>query len=193
MKTISSLLKALVKTLLVIVILIPIFLLGRYSAFVEIPELLPTLTPVVSPQASPTSKTIQVAPEPQPAPQKIIWGGPELWESVNKRRVELGVNPLKQKGEFCTIASIRLNEILELGKLDAHEGFSSLPERRPDLRWIFEKYTVAEYLISGATTPEEAVSQWEHTLGHRSLLAGGEYVWGCIYASNGFAVAIAAF
>lgn len=193
MKTIFSLLKTLAKTLLVIVILVFIFQLGRYSALVETPELLPTLAPVVSPQASPTAKTTQVVPAPQSVPQRITWGGPELWEAVNKRRVELGVNPLKQKGEFCTIASIRLNEILELGKLDAHEGFSSLPNRRPDLRWIFEQYNVAEYLISGATTPEEAVSQWEHTLGHRSLLAGGEYVWGCVYASHGFAVAIAAF
>jgi hypothetical protein len=124
----------------------------------------------------------------------ITWGGPELWEAVNKRRVEFGVNPLQTRGELCTIASIRLNELLELGKLDGHEGFSNLRERRPDLEWIFEKYAViAEFLASGGTSAQETVSMWEGTLGHKKILDGGEYVWGCIYAQNSFAVAIAAY
>ncbi len=122
------------------------------------------------------------------------WGGPELWSAVNKRRREFGVNPLTQRDELCTIASIRLNELLELGKLDGHEGFSNMEERRPDLKWIFEKYsTIAEFLAMGGKTPEETVSLWENTLGHKKLLTGGEYVWGCIYAQNTFAVAIVAF
>lgn len=121
------------------------------------------------------------------------WGGPELWEAVNARRKEFGVNTLASQAEICTVASIRLNELLELGKLDGHEGFSSLPERRSDLTWIYEKYTLSEFLLSGAKTPQEAVSLWENTLGHKKLLTGGEYVWGCIYAQAGFAVAITAY
>jgi hypothetical protein len=143
-----------------------------------------------------------IIPSPTPVPtpiettmpvKKYDWSGPDLWEAVNKRRVDLGVNPLKQKDELCTIASIRLNEILALGKLDGHEGFSSLPERRPDLKWIFEKYVIAEFLISGAESAQEAVSLWENTLGHKKLVSGGEYVWGCTYAQNSFGVAIAAY
>jgi len=121
------------------------------------------------------------------------FGGPELWEAVNKRRTELGVNPLSSRSELCTIASIRLNELLEIGSLDAHEGFSNMPERREDLRWIFETYNLTEFLIQGAGTAEEAVSSWENTLGHSKLLTGGEYVWGCIYAQSGFGVAITAY
>jgi hypothetical protein len=125
---------------------------------------------------------------------KVKWGGPELWEAVNKRRQEFGVNPLSPKNELCTIASIRLNELLELGGLDNHVGFSNLSERREDLKWIFDNYsTVAEFLALGGQTPEQTVSMWENTLGHKILLTGGEYVWGCIYAQNSFAVAIAAF
>jgi len=125
---------------------------------------------------------------------KVIWGGPELWEAVNKRRQEFGVNPLSPKNELCTIASIRLNELLDLGNLDNHEGFSNLSERREDIKWIFDNYsTVAEFLALGGQTPEKTVSMWENTLGHKILLTGGEYVWGCIYAQNSFAVAIAAF
>lgn len=122
------------------------------------------------------------------------WGGPELWEAVNKRRQELGVNPLKTKTDLCTIASIRLNELIALGKLDAHVGFSNLPKSRPDLKWIFDNYSnMAEFLAMGGKSPQETVSLWENTLGHKQLLIGGEYVWGCIYAQNTFAVAIAAY
>lgn len=139
---------------------------------------------------------------PEPTPVVIVknpkvspptWGGPELWEAVNKKRQENGVNPLDSKAEICTIAAIRLNELLSLGSLDGHEGFSNMPENRPDLRPIFEKYNLTEFLVSGAQDPAEAVSSWENTLGHKKLLTGGEYVWGCIYAQSGFAVAITAY
>jgi hypothetical protein len=137
---------------------------------------------------------------PSVAPSKSItyyeaeWGGPELWSEVNKRRQELGVGLLNQRDELCTIASIRLNELLELGKLDGHVGFSNMTERRPDLQWIFDRYSsVAEFLAVGGESAEETVSLWENTLGHKKLLTGGEYVWGCIYAQNSFSVAITAF
>ncbi len=122
----------------------------------------------------------------------VAWSGPELWAAVNKRRVELGVNPLNQKDELCTIASIRLNQLLELGKLDGHAGFVPVLDR-PDLKWISDKYNISEFLAQGYSTPQETVKAWENTLGHRALLAGGEYVWGCIYAQNTFAVAITAY
>jgi len=125
---------------------------------------------------------------------KTDWGGPDLWEAVNAKRIEYGVNPLSSRDELCTIASIRLNELLTLGTLDNHEGFSNLQERRTDLVWIFDKYsTVAEFLALGGQSAEGTVSMWENTLGHKKLLTGGEYVWGCIYAQNSFAVAITAF
>lgn len=127
-----------------------------------------------------------------PVPKKIVWGGPELWGAVNKRRVELGVNPLSKRDELCTIASIRLNQLLKLGQLDGHAGFESVLERS-DLKWISEKYNISEYLAAGYQSPQETVSGWEGTLGHKSLLAGGEYVWGCIYAQNGYSVAMAAY
>jgi uncharacterized protein YkwD len=149
----------------------------------------------VSPTPTPTSPQPRVTKVPtQRVRQSVNWGGPELWEAVNKARVESGVNPLSSRSELCTIASIRLNELLELGKLDGHEGFGNLRERRPDLAWIFDKYsTIAEFLAMGGETPQDTVSMWKNTLGHSQLLKGGEYVWGCIYAQNTFAVAIVAF
>lgn len=145
----------------------------------------PIATPGTTPPASVAPKTAVKA--------RITWGGPQLWEAVNKRRVQLGVNPLSVRDEVCTITSIRLNRLLELGKLDGHVGFSNMPTERPDLKWIFEKYNLSEFLVSGANSPEEAVSLWENTLGHKELMTGGQYVWGCIYAQSGYGVAIAAY
>ncbi len=126
--------------------------------------------------------------------QNVSWGGPDLWTAVNKRRSEFGVNALSQKDDLCTVASIRLNELLELGKLDGHEGFSSLPERRPDIKQIYDRYgTIAEFLAAGGESATETVSMWENTLAHKKILTGGEYVWGCVYAQSSFAVAITAF
>jgi len=158
----------------------------KKQLFLEVPKSTPTSTPKVT-------EITKVQATNSPVVKKISWGGPELWDEVNKRRVLNGVNQLGKKDELCTIAAIRLNELRELGKLDGHEGFSKMPETRTDLKWIFEKYNLAEYLIVGYDTPVETVDAWEHTLGHKSLVAGGEWVWGCIYAQDTFGVAITAY
>jgi len=163
---------------------------GRIAGIIEQLSLLSALPSSSGELLTPT----QIPTPKKTTPQSISWGGPELWQAVNKRRTEFGVNPLNTRDELCTIASIRLNEQLELGTLDNHEGFTNLKDRRPDLAWIFEKYaTIAEFLAQGGKSAAETVSLWENTLGHRKLLTGGEFVWGCIYAQNTFAVAITAY
>ncbi len=142
-------------------------------------------------QSPATQRTVKHAPSI--APKTTVFSGPSVWAEVNKKRQSYGVSPLSQRDELCTIASIRLNELLDLGNLDGHSGFANLTERRPDLKWIFEKYNISEFLLMGASSPLDAVEMWENTLGHRKLLTGGEYVWGCVYAQNGFAVAISAY
>jgi hypothetical protein len=138
--------------------------------------------------------TIVITPSVKKVAQGVSWGGVELWEEVNKKRVDYGVNPLRKADDLCTIASIRLNQLLDLGKLDGHEGFGNMSQDRPDLKWIFDKYsTAAEFLAYGGSTPSETVRLWDNTLGHKKLLNGGEFVWGCIYAQNTFAVAITAY
>jgi len=161
------------------------FSYGLVFRDIATPSPSPTLSPTVVPSTTPKIETGKSNTQ--------SWSGPELWNLVNKRRNEFGVNELSNKSELCTIASIRLNELLELGKLDGHEGFSNMPEKRPDLKWIYDKYTLSEFLVSGAQSAQEAVSLWENTLGHKKLLTGGEFVWGCIYAQGGFGVAITAY
>lgn len=146
---------------------------------------------------SPSPTPIESEPTPQPKPvqntkaQKISYSGPELWESVNKARVEHGVGPLKQKDILCTIAAIRLSQIRELGKLDNHDGFQGVYDKYKEDQNI--PNNVSEFLISGYPTPDQAVAGWLDTLGHKKLITGGEYVWGCIYAADDFGVAITGF
>lgn len=151
-----------------------------------------TTRPAAASSPAPVVNTKIIYVTPRPVPQ-VTWGGPQLWDAVNKARVTNGVNPLAVKEEICTIASIRLNQLLALGILDGHKGFSSMPTDRPDLKWIFDKYNLSEFLVSGASSPQNAVDLWTNTLGHKELLTGGQYVWGCVYAQNGFGVAIAAY
>jgi|SRR3990170_3056806 len=150
---------------------------------------------LIDPQTRiPTSTLSPLPSSTRAAVKSSAWGGPELWQAVNKKRSELGVNPLSIKSDLCTISSIRLNELLELGKLDGHEGFSTMRESRPDLKWIFDNFSnISEFLAVGGQSAGETVALWENTLGHRKLVDGGEYVWGCIYAQDTFAVAIVAY
>lgn len=141
---------------------------------------------IAQPSPSPAAKTT-----PQPAPLRPNYSGPELWEAVNKSRIEHGVQPLSQRDILCTIAAIRLAQIRELGKLDGHEGFQGVYDKYKD-RFDMPR-SVAEFLISGYPTAEQAVAGWLDTLGHKKLITGGEYVWGCIYAADGFGVAITGF
>ncbi len=130
---------------------------------------------------------------PRPA-QTVLrpnYSGPELWEAVNKARVEHGVQSLSQRDILCTIAAIRLAQIRELGKLDGHDGFQGVYDKYKDRSDM--PGNIAEFLISGYPTAEQAVIAWLDTLGHKKLITGGEYVWGCIYAADSFGVAITGF
>jgi len=134
-------------------------------------------------------KNGQVAPTPTPPPKPTYYSGPQLWETVNKSRVEHGVNPLKQLDLLCTIAAIRLNQQLELGTLDNHARFEETVKSVQGA----SKYNVAEFLIKGPETAQKAVDAWLNTLGHAKLMTGGEFIYGCTYAQEGYGVAITAY
>lgn len=140
------------------------------------------------PSPTPTSAS---TPPPNTIQKRTDYSGPQLWEAVNKARVEQGVQPLKQRDILCTIAAIRLGQIREVGKLDGHDGFKGVYDKYKDDQNM--PNNVSEFLISGYPTPDQAVAGWLDTLGHKKLITGGEYVWGCIYAQEGFGVAITGY
>lgn len=168
------------------------YLLGTRSGFLEALDIQSPAEEKKEEQASstPSPKTVQKKPS-VPTAASISYTGPQLWEAVNKARVEHGVNSLSQKDILCTIAAIRLAQIRGLGKLDGHDGFNATYDKYKDDPNM--PNNVAEFLISGYPTPDQAVSAWLDTLGHKKLITGGEYKWGCVYAQDGFGVAITGF
>ncbi len=118
--------------------------------------------------------------------------GVELWNEIQKYRTEHGVPEFRQDITLCTIASIRLNQLIELGKLDNHDGFAPLVDQfRNDGRLIHTN--IAENILTGYSTPASAVTAWDGSPGHQSLLKDGAYVFACTAANHGFAVLVAAF
>lgn len=140
---------------------------------------------------TPTPAEKKAAVQPTPRQLKPSYTGPELWEAVNTARVQHGVSPLSQKDILCTLAAIRLSQIRELGKLDGHDGFQPTYDKYKDNPTM--PNNVSEFLISGYPTPNQAVEAWLDTLGHKKLITGGEYTFGCVYAQDGFGVAITGY
>lgn len=138
--------------------------------------------------AQPHKKTTPVKSTSTPS----YYTGVELWQKIQQYRLEHGVPEFKQDNTLCTIASIRVNQLLELNKLDDHDGFNPLVEKYRDSNQLTH-HNVAENILSGYHTAAEAISGWDSSLGHRSLMQEGSYVYACAAANYGFAVLIAAY
>lgn len=196
---IARTLNVLVFIIAIIIVMITVFFVGYSRGYISGKNDTETLyQKYLSDKVSSITKPVATGqpvstPTASPRPTAANFSGPELWDAINKARVQNGVNHLSVKEEICTIASIRLNQLLELRKLDGHVGFTNMPTDRPDLKYIFDQYNLSEFLVSDAASAQDAVDLWLNTLGHKELLTGGQYVWGCAYAQNGFGVAIAAY
>ena len=139
----------------------------------------------------PLTQKPSVSRQPVPKSQnsQTSWSGPEFWQAISNKRVEVGLSPITVNDLLCTFAAIRLAEIRRLGRLDDHEGFNPLVEKykedlnKEDLLGLFE------FLTSGAPTAKEAVDGLYDTLGHKTLFTE-IYKAGCAYAADGFGVVI---
>lgn len=150
----------------------------------------PTESITPPPTSFPTKQNSQIKnTPPTPIP---YYTGVELWEQVQKYRREHGVPEFRQDTTLCTIASIRVNQLLDLNNLDNHDGFPPLVQKYQDSGQL-EHLNVAENILSGYKTADEAVAGWDSSLGHRALMQDGSFVWGCAAANYGFAVLIAAY
>lgn len=133
---------------------------------------------------------VEVLTKSAPTPVKY-YSGVELWAEIQMYRREQGVSEFRQDNLLCTLASIRVNQLITLGTLDDHKGFEPLVEEYRDKGLEFGN--LGENILMGYQTPQEAVAAWDSSLGHRALMRDGSYVWGCAAANYGFAVLIAAY
>jgi uncharacterized protein YkwD len=180
--------------LLIIVILITALIYQYLNSNNKVTLNITSPPPTENITATPTdflSKQNSYTQTKQPTPIPY-YTGVELWEQVQKYRREHGVPELRQDTTLCTIASIRVNQLLDLRNLDNHDGFPPLIQKYQDSGQL-EHLNVAENILSGYKTATEAVSGWDSSLGHRALMQDGSFVWGCAAANYGFAVLIAAY
>jgi uncharacterized protein YkwD len=131
------------------------------------------------------------APQPQTnsGATRPTFTGQDLWKAVQNYRSAHGLFVFEQSNELCTVASIRVNELLELGKLDNHDGF----KRRSDE--FFERNpgwtAINENIAAGYQTAVQTVEWgWDQSLGHQALIQSKEYPKACAAANSGFSVLI---
>lgn len=143
--------------------------------------------PAKAPPAA--SRASAAAPSSTPAP---AYTGVELWDKIQQYRREHGVPEFKQDNTLCTLTSIRLNQLIQLGRLDNHDGFEPLVNQFRDQNKV-SFGNLAENILQGYPNPDEALKAWDSSLGHQALLKSGAYVWACASANHGYAVLIAAY
>ena len=122
-------------------------------------------------------------------PKEFSYTGQDLWQAVQNYRRAHRLPEFQQSNELCTVASIRLNEQIELGRLDNHDGFSAQADeffdKNPDWR------NLNENLASGFDTAVQVVEWgWDQSLGHQALIKSLESPKACAAANYGFAVLI---
>ena len=112
--------------------------------------------------------------------------GDEVFRLINEVRRAALIGELSLDPNLCYLASYRLSQLLELGKLDAHEGFINFD---PTNKFKYER--VGENLAYGYTSTSAVVNAWEKSPGHNLTLKDPVNTLGCVASNRGFAVFIA--
>lgn len=112
----------------------------------------------------------------------------ELWEALNTYRRAHSLPEFTKSELLCAIAQNRANELLALGELDSHAGFS---------KYAYEQqiYNSMEEIIQGGVVPLSGTHlvEWgwdRSTTGHREALQSRKMTDGCTAVSGLFAVGI---
>ncbi len=133
--------------------------------------------------------SVVASPAPRATAATPTFTGQDLWQAVQNYRQAHNLPLFTQNNELCTVASIRVNELLELGKLDNHAGF------QPQVDAFFAAHPnwrdINENLAAGYQTAVQTVEWgWDQSLGHQALIQSREFPQACAAANRGFAVLI---
>lgn len=112
--------------------------------------------------------------------------GDEVFRLINEVRRSDNVGELSLDPNLCYLASYRLSQLLERGRLDAHEGFINFD---PTSKFKYER--VGENLAYGYNSARQVVNAWEKSPGHNLTLKDPVNTLGCVASNRGFAVFIA--
>lgn len=115
--------------------------------------------------------------------------GQELFDAVNEYRTSIGSPALELDPILC-------NNLVEryLDIKTPDNGHKGLEEWQNDVRINAKlKYgIIGEMYIIDVSTPQNAITWWLGSPGHKSTLEMKEMVYGCAYASDGTGVVILA-
>jgi len=114
------------------------------------------------------------------------YSGDDIFRAINDYRRSSAVGELSLDPNLCYLSSFRLSQLLDLGKLDAHQGFIDFD---PANRFKYER--VGEDLAFGYQSARETVDAWEKSPGHNLVLKDPINTLGCVAANRGYAVFIA--
>ena len=130
-------------------------------------------------QTQPTQSAKTVAPT-------FNYTGDDIFRVINEYRRGVNVGELSLDPNLCYLSSLRLSQLLDLGKLDAHQGFIDFD---PANRFKYER--VGEDLAFGYGSARETVDAWEKSPGHNLVLKDPVNTLGCVASNRGYAVFIA--
>lgn len=110
----------------------------------------------------------------------------ELFVAINEYRKTHNINQLQKSDTLCTIAQTRANQLLVLGKLDDHAGFSSLVHNQQEFNSMGE-------IIQGGKQPNYAVHivewGWGRSLtGHAESMRDPKWQYRCGGVAGYFSV-----
>lgn len=131
-------------------------------------------------QLSTTQKTTSIPT------QNFEYTGEDVFNKVNEYRRSSNVGEISLDPNLCYLASFRLSQLLNLGKLDSHKGFIDFD---PANKFKYEQ--VGEDLAYGYRTAKEVVDAWVKSPGHNLILKDPVNTIGCVAANRGFSVLIA--
>lgn len=111
------------------------------------------------------------------------YSGDDIFKLVNDYRRQANVGDLSPDPNLCFLASLRLSQLLELGRLDSHQGFIDF---NPTEKFKYQR--VGENLAAGYATAQEVVEAWEKSPGHNLTLKDPVNSLGCVASNRGFSV-----
>lgn len=133
----------------------------------------PASTPIVTPTAAPSAgMTPESTAEPVQSPGNETDYATQVLALVNAARAEEGLSPLELDPVLCTAASVRAQEIV-----------GTLSHTRPNGASCFtvlDEYGISymasgENIAAGQSTPEEVVTSWMNSLGHRANILSSSF------------------
>jgi uncharacterized protein YkwD len=128
--------------------------------------LMPTLTPI--PAFTPQSTNLSQNSGEEDADK--------IFNSVNNFRQNTGLSTLSKNSGLCNVAKLRANELLSLGHLDNHDGWSKYAQSLTEFSSTGE---VIEYTNFSADADYIVNSMWGKSASHSEIMSDPQWTDGC--------------